>query len=263
MLLEAENLTFSYGGNNVLRGLTFSADCDELIAVLGPNGVGKSTFFRCLLGFLHPQSGEIRLDGKSITAYSRRELSRLAAYIPQSYSPAFDHSVLDCVLMAKAGSLGAFEKPGEADHQQAMALLEKLGIASLADRGCRRISGGERQLMLLARALLQDARLLIMDEPTANLDYGNALRVMSTMEVLAKQGYTILFSTHDPEQALRSASRVLAMQNGTVLADGAPGAVLTSEILSRLYSVNIHVGTVQTGSGSCPVCVPLGEEVQP
>lgn len=263
MLLEAENLAFSYGGKNVLRGLSFSAGHGELIAVLGPNGVGKSTFFRCLLGFLHPQGGEIRLSGKPIASYSRRELSRLAAYIPQSYSPAFDHTVLDCVLMAKAGSLGAFEKPGEADRQQAMALLEKLGIASLAGRGCRRISGGERQLMLLARALLQDAQLLIMDEPTANLDYGNALRVMATMESLAKQGYTILFSTHDPDQALRSASRVLAMQDGAVLADGTPDVVLTAEILSKLYGVSIHVGTVQTGSGVIPVCVPLGGEVQP
>ena len=139
--------------------------------MLGPNGVGKSTLFRCLLGFLKPVGGEILVDGKELTAYSRRELAKKIAYIPQSHAPAFDHTVLDSVLMGMTAQLRVFEQP-----EKAMQMLRALGMEKLSDRGCMKISGGERQLMLLARALVQDASMLIMDEPTANLDYGNSCR---------------------------------------------------------------------------------------
>ena len=186
MAIEVKNLRFCYGGRPVIGDVSFTAEKGELLAVLGPNGVGKSTLFRCLLGFLEPVSGEILAEGKPLSGYSRRELARKIAYIPQSHTPAFDHTVLDSVLMGMTAQLGVFEQPGGLQREKAMQMLRALGLEKLADRGCMKISGGERQLMLLARALVQDASMLIMDEPTANLDYGNSCRVMERVQQLGR-----------------------------------------------------------------------------
>lgn len=260
MQLEAQALVFSYGGAEVLRGVSFCADAGERIAVLGPNGVGKSTLFRCLLGFLEPKSGCVRVAGRDVREYSRRELSQQLAYIPQSYNPAFDHTVLESVLMGLSAQLDPFEQPDRAQTQRAMDILSELGLAPLAERGCMRISGGERQLMLLGRALLQNARTLIMDEPTASLDYGNSFRVMQRIEALSQAGYCVIFSTHEPNQAYRYASKVLALKDGRVLAFGAPEQVLTCELLQTLYGVPVALTRVSAGSRSFPVCTPYYEE---
>lgn len=256
MRIECKNLRFSYGSREILHGVSFAAGRGELIAVLGQNGVGKSTLFRCLLGFLRPAAGSLRVAGREIATFSRRELAREIAYIPQAYQPAFDHTVLDCVLMGAASRVGTFAAPSRDQTARALALLDSLGIAALAERGCRSISGGEQQLMLLARALMQDAGTLIMDEPTANLDYGNACRVMERVESLAREGYTVIFSTHEPNHGLRYATRVLAMQRGSILADGAPVAVLTPALLSALYGVEVLIGEVGSGAERYRVCIP-------
>ena len=198
MSIEVKNLRFCYGARPVIGDVSFTAEKGELLAVLGPNGVGKSTLFRCLLGFLKPVSGEILVDGKELGAYSRRELAKKIAYIPQSHTPAFDHTVLDSVLMGMTAQLGVFEQPGQAQREKALQMLRALGIEKLSSRGCMKISGGERQLMLLARALVQDASMLIMDEPTANLDYGNSCRVMERVKKLGQNGYTIFFPRTTP-----------------------------------------------------------------
>lgn len=260
MKLEGKDLRFSYGGKTVLDDISFSVGSGEAIAVLGPNGVGKSTLFRCMLGFLRPQAGELTIDGTNIMEISGRALSQKLAYIPQSYNPAFDHTVLDSVLMGAAGRLGPMDRPGRKERAEAIEILESLGIGILAGRGCTKISGGERQLMLLARALFQHAQMLILDEPTANLDYGNCCLVMERIEKLAKTGYTVLFSTHDPNQAFRYASRALALKDGRVLADGAPDAVLSSQVLSALYGVRVSVSQIDCGGVLRTVAVALGEE---
>ena len=171
MQIDVQDLVFSYGGADVLQGVSFCADKGERIAVLGPNGVGKSTLFRCLLGFLEPKRGCVKIAGRDVQAYSRRALAAELAYIPQSYHPVFDHTVLESVLMGLSSQLGTFDRPSRAQAARAMQILSEFGIAPLAERGCTRISGGERQLMLLGRALMQNAHTLIMDEPTASLDY--------------------------------------------------------------------------------------------
>lgn len=260
MQIEVSGLVFSYGGADVLKGVSFSADQGERIAVLGPNGVGKSTLFRCLLGFLEPKSGSIAIAGRDVRAYSRRELASELAYIPQSYSPAFDHTVLESVLMGLSAQLGPFDQPSRQQTQAAMQVLEELGIAGLASRGCTRISGGERQLMLLGRALVQNARALIMDEPTASLDYGNSFRVMQRIEALSKNGYSVVFSTHEPNQAFRYATKVLALKDGQILAFGPPGEVLTPALLEALYGVPVAVTQVQAGSRVFSVCTPYAQE---
>jgi len=254
--LEIKNLRFSYGGQDVLRDISFLAGTGEIIAVLGPNGVGKSTFFQCLLGYLKPKSGEILLEGKRPDQMSRAELARAAAYIPQSASPVFNYTVLEMVTMGMASQLKLLRSPGPDQEARAMDALRSLGIAHLARRGCNQVSGGERQLMMLARALVQDAKMLVMDEPTANLDYGNSFRVMERIRALGSAGYTVLFSTHEPNQAFRYASRVLALKGGCVLADGSPGDTLTEEALSALYGIPVAVRGVTLKGAPFRVSIP-------
>lgn len=261
MSVDVRDLSFSYGKQALLQKVSFSAQAGEVIAVLGPNGVGKSTLFRCMLGFLKPQAGEILAEGKPLSAYSQKELAKQIAYIPQSYSPAFDYTVKESVLMGLTAQLGLFASPGRQEEEKALSILESLGMGDLADRSCAKISGGERQLMLLARALIQEARVLLMDEPTASLDYGNSCRVMERVRALGRAGYTVIFSTHDPNQALHYASRVLAMEAGSILADGRPEAVLTEETLSRLYRVQVAVRTVEEGGRTHRVLLPGNERL--
>ena len=190
----------------------------------------------------------------------RRDLASKIAYIPQSYAPAFDHTVLDSVLMGMTAQMPVLAQPGPEQEQKAMQALQELGIEKLARRGCTRISGGERQLMLLARALVQDAGTLIMDEPTANLDYGNSSRVMQRVRKLGEKGYSVVFSTHDPNQAFSYATKVLALKSGRVLACGRPEEVLTQEILSALYGVQVSVCQVELPHGKRTICLAQTQE---
>ena len=256
MSIEAKDLRFSYGREDVLKGLSFSAEAGELVAVLGPNGVGKSTFFGCLLGFLKPGAGEVLVEGRRVQSLPPQELARYIAYIPQSAPQTFNYTVLDLVTMGMTSRIPIFSVPKPEHRERAMEALRSLGIAHLADRGSGSISGGERQLALLARALVQEARVLIMDEPTANLDYGNSFRVMQRVQELGKQGYTVIFSTHEPNQAFRYATRVLALYDGGILADGPPETALTEELLGRLYGVGVAVRGAEVGNESFRLSIP-------
>lgn len=241
MQIELENVSFSYGVVPTLHDVSFSVRQGALVAVLGPNGAGKSTLFRCILRLLKPSAGTIRLCGEDTAAIDRRRLAKLAAYIPQSSTPVFNYTVEDAVLMGTTGALSALQAPSRTERERCARALEQLGISDLAQRGIAQLSGGERQLALIARALVQDARVLIMDEPTANLDYGNQRRVMQQVRALADGGYTILLSTHNPEHALHYATQVLALQNGRVIADGVTADTLTPELLARLYGIHAEV----------------------
>lgn len=257
MPIDVRSLSFSYDGAPVLRDVTFRAGPGEVIAVLGPNGVGKSTLFGCLLGFLKPAGGDILVSGRALREFSRRQLAKEIAYIPQSYTPTYDYTVRECVLMGATAQLGALQNPTDAQQALVTRTLESLGIAHLAGRGSQHISGGERQLMLIARALVQDARVLVMDEPTANLDYGNSHRVMQRVAQLGQAGYTVIFSSHDPDQAFRHATRVLALQDGALLADGAPEQVLTERTLSDLYGLPVAVRRIELGGAAVLTAAPL------
>lgn len=241
MSLNICSLSFSYGSNRVLDNISFSCVSGELISVLGRNGAGKSTLFKCMLGLLRSFEGQIYLCEKSIRQLSPKELARLAAYIPQSHYHTFNYSVLDMVLMGTAGSFSSFSSPGKAELERSYAALQSVGIEDLAKRSFNKLSGGERQLTLIARALAQQARVLILDEPTANLDFGNRERVISCITKLSKSGCCVLQSTHDPELAYRCSDRVLALKGGKVLGFDKPNKLFTEDLIFKLYEAHVHM----------------------
>lgn len=254
MSLQTENLYFSYGNHEVLRGISFFADPGEFLSILGPNGVGKSTLFRCILGLLTPTKGRTLIDGRETTEMNPSELAKRIAYIPQSHSPVFNYSVRDMILMGTTSQIGRFSSPGQEQLRQAEKAMERLGIQKLANSGYQSISGGERQMVLIARALAQEAHILIMDEPSASLDLGNRIRVMQTMKALAREGYTVIQSTHDPDQAYFYSDRIIALHKGMILASGDPGNVLCNTVISELYGTEVEVYSLR--EDRIRVCLP-------
>ena len=255
MSLSVENLSFSYGDTPVLRDVSFTAEKGELVSVLGPNGVGKTTLFRCVLGTLTPRAGCVTMDGQDLSALPPRQRAERIAYIPQIHPPTFGYTVLDTVLMGAARQLNAFQQPGAEQIRQAEEALEQVGALHLRERNFAHLSGGEQQLVLIARALAQRSEVLMMDEPTSALDYGNQLRILQMVRRLAAQGYTVILSTHNPQHALTFANRLLALYNGTAAAWGRPAQVLTPELMETLYGVAVDF--LDTPGG--PVLVPRVE----
>ena len=252
--MTVQDVSCRYGERRVLENVSFTARTGELVSILGPNGVGKSTLFKCMLGLLKGYTGRVSIDGGDIRGLTPAGLSRKIAYIPQSHYPAFNYSVFDMVLMGTSAHVGAFAQPGLKEAETARQALERLSIADFAHRDYMRLSGGERQLVLIARALAQQSRILIMDEPTANLDYGNQMRVLSQIRALAEDGYTVVQSTHNPEQAYLFSHTILAMQVGRIIAQGPPQAVLTSALIQDLYGIDARVESLD--GGRVRVCVP-------
>ena len=241
MSIEVKNLCFSYGSRPILRDISFTLEKGEFLSILGPNGTGKSTLFKCILGLLSGYTGQVLIDGRDTRTFSVREAARHMAYIPQTSRPVFNFSVADIVLMGVTGSLSPFRTPGKAEQARCQWALEKLGIAHLAGRCYHRLSGGEQQLVLIARALVQNAPILMLDEPTANLDFGNQLLVLEHTRALTDEGYTIIQTTHNPEHSYLFSDRILALQNGSILMEGTPAEVITAPTMQALYRVNTEV----------------------
>ena len=258
MSLLVENLSFAYDKHPVLRDVNFTVEKGEFISVLGPNGVGKSTLFRCILGALAEFSGTISIDGQEIRTLSHRQRARRIAYIPQTHRPTFGYTVLDTALMGTTRQLSPFQQPKLEQIDIAHEALRRMGIDHLSERNFGQLSGGEQQLVLIARAIAQQSDILVMDEPTSALDYGNQLRVLQQVRDLSREGYTVLLSTHNPQHALTFADRVLALHDGTVAAHGTAKDVLTPELMRKLYGIDVAFTDTQGGS----VIVPLmgGEE---
>ena len=237
MSIEVTGLSLAYGSHTVLNKVSFGVHKGRFTALLGANGAGKSTLFRCILGFLPHYQGCITLCGQDIRTLDRRRQAHLAAYIPQISAPVFNYTVLETVLMGASGSISPLQRPDRMQKERALEMLERLGVGHLARCGVNEISGGERQMALIARAMLQQAQILIMDEPTANLDYGNQYRVLETVWGLTENGYTVLMSTHNPEHARRFATDVLALKDGAVYADGPSETTITPALIEALYQI--------------------------
>lgn len=251
--LQAERLDIGYPGVRVGSGLDVSLQTGEVVCLLGPNGCGKTTLFKTLLGLIPSQGGSVLLNGTPLGQLDRPAIARQLAYVPQAHAAVFPYTVRDMVVMGRTAHRGLFSGPNAGDRARAEAALDQLGIAELADRDYTRISGGQRQLALIARALSQDAALIVMDEPTASLDFGNQMRLLSAVRLLAETGIGIILSTHNPDHAFAIATRVHLLAHGHTQAVGAPADVLTAEALTHTYGVPIAVEHLSSGHR---VCVP-------
>ena len=255
MRLEAESLATGYGRLQVGSGISLGVGEGEILCLLGPNGCGKTTLFRTLLGLLPALSGKVRLDGDDLTSLPRNTIARRIAYVPQAHMTAFPFMVSDIVLMGRTAATGLFSRPGSKDREMAMVALERLGIADLAERDYTTLSGGQRQLVLIARALAQQAGIIVMDEPTASLDFANQSMVLAEIAKLARQqgkhASGILLSTHDPDQAFLLDANVALMAGGGIAAGGRAAEILTGEALSRVYGIPITVEKTPSGRSVC------------
>ncbi len=254
MSIELEHVGFSYKDREVLKDVTFSLSEGTLTCLLGPNGVGKSTLFKVILGILKQQTGGIRIGGEDTRGWDARKMASAVAYIPQSHAPVFSYLVIDMVLMGTAPRVGVWSKPRKSERDHAREILKKLGLEELTYREYGKLSGGERQLVLIARALMQGSKILLLDEPTSNLDFGNQVLVMNVLRSLSRQGYIIFIATHQPEHAFLYANRAIALKDGQVLAQGRPAEIITEELMEKLYGIRVHIATLEKGGKR--LCVP-------
>jgi iron complex transport system ATP-binding protein len=253
MRLAAQDLSIGYRGHLVGTGISVALEPGEVLCLLGPNGAGKTTLFRTLLGLQRALGGAVLLGDRPVARMRPIEIARAMAYVPQAHVTEFSYTVLDVVLMGRTARLKPFASPGALDEKIAREKLASLGIGELAEHDYTRVSGGQRQLALIARALAQEAAILVMDEPTASLDFGNQTLVLGRIRQLAREGYGIVLSTHDPDHALLVASRVAIIADGGLRAVGMPQDVVTAETLSAIYRTEVIVEDTPSGRR---VCVP-------
>jgi iron complex transport system ATP-binding protein len=253
MVLVAENISFGFPDKPVLRDVSMAVRKGEIISLLGPNGSGKTTLLKALLGLYPLDKGRVLFEGRAISSVQQKALARSIAYVPQIHRASFAYRVIDVVLMGRIPHKTFFSRFSAEDRDIALGALEKLSILHLQDRPYTRISGGERQLTLIARAMTQGARTFIMDEPANGLDYGNQIKLLESLLDLGEDGYTFIKSTHFPDHALWVADRVIMLKEGSIIADGAPGDVITSENLFSLYGRQVDVHSLRE---SFKVCIP-------
>jgi iron complex transport system ATP-binding protein len=252
-LIQVDDVYFSYSKKPVLAGISLQISRGEIVTFLGPNGCGKSTLIKVMVGVLSPLRGRVLLDGQDTCHFGLKHLAREIAYVPQIHKSTFPYSVLDIALMGRIPHKTFFFKYTKEDIETAYDALERLSILHLADRPYTEISGGERQLTIIARALTQGANTFVMDEPATGLDYGNQLRLLEQITKLSQEGYTFIKSTHSPEHALWIADRAIMIKEGCVMADGPCEEVVNDGNLFRLYDARVNV---VRAPGSFWFCVP-------
>lgn len=235
--LRVRQVALGYGGQPILRDVNFALCAGSICCLLGGNGSGKTTLMRAILGVLPLIDGEILIDDTSLSRLSDRARATALAWVPQAHSGAFTFSVLDSVLMGLAAQMGAFSIPGKHERDQAYQQLEALGIDHLANRQWNALSGGERQLVLIARALVQRPRVLLLDEPASSLDFGHQISLLDRLQTLKKSGMTLLMATHHPLHARAIADSVVRIEPDGLVTQGDPQSQLDTERLAALYQV--------------------------
>lgn len=261
-MLEANHLKAGYGRESeIVHDVSFSLGEGEFCCIIGANGCGKTTVLKTILGLLPALGGSVSVNGQDAFAMSDRERASRFAYIPQTHKLPFPFSVKDVVLMGRTPYLGRMASMSRADRRIAYAALCQLSIQHLANRSYTELSGGQQQLVLIARALTQQPDILVMDEPTASLDFGNQQLVLSRMRNLVDCGMSVLMVTHDPAHAFYCADRVIVLHGGLILCEGAPADVITAQTMRTIYDTEVRIERMDIGNGrvGC-ACIPISRE---
>lgn len=258
LILEVDSLAYSYGNGPVFEHVSFSLGKGEVMCILGPNGAGKSTLIKCVAGIFRPVAGSVRIMGEDTTSLDAGNIARRIGYVPQQNDVVFPFTVLDFVVMGRTPHIPLFSSPGEQDMEIARESLVMAGVEGLAERTMNSLSGGQRQMVLIARALAQQPTLLLLDEPTAHLDFGNQVLVLEAVQKLASSGMSILMNTHMPDHAFLIGSRAAALTGGRLIAEGEVAAVVNSKMMSSVYGVRVAVREIEDMKRK--VCVPCRVE---
>ena len=258
-LIAVQNLVFSYTGDvvhPVFRDVSFVVAPGDVFCLLGPNGTGKSTLLKCLSNVLRGWQGSIRLADREISRLRPADIAREIGYVPQNQISTFPFLVKDVVVMGRASHLNVFSSPTTLDDAVAYRAMETVGILELADRPCTTLSGGEWQLTLIARALTQEPRILVLDEPTSHLDMGNQMKILRVVKGLADGGLAVIMASHFPDHAFMIATEVAILNRGCIVRKGPPDMIITDQSMRDTYGVDVKVLLVEAGVER-RACFPL------
>ena len=257
-VLRIENGSFAYkGGPQILKDINVEVRAGEILAVLGPNGAGKTTLLRCMMDMLHWDTGRSLLDGEDIRNMPASTLWRRMAYVPQARSAATSYTAFQTVLLGRSARIGAFSSPKEEDMKVAERVMKRLGIWELAHKPCHAISGGELQMVLIARAMAAEPEILVLDEPESNLDFRNQLVVLDTMTSLAAEGMACIFNTHYPAHALQRADRSLLLTKGGMSIYGPTKYVVSEDDIRSIFGVNAVIGDFEAEDSTVQSVIPV------
>ncbi|MDR0906499.1 MAG: ABC transporter ATP-binding protein [Oscillospiraceae bacterium] len=259
MKFEVKNGSFGYGKRkSTLCDISFSVEQDSILSILGPNGAGKTTLLKCMLGLLKWTDGGTFIDGVPAESLGHRELWKRIGYVPQAKLSVFAYTVFEMALLGRSAHLGMFERPNDTDRAIALSCLERVGISHLRDRLCSRISGGELQMVLIARSLAANPDMLVLDEPESNLDFKNQLIVMDTIRSLRDNHHiSSVVNTHYPEHALSISDNIIILRGDGTILSGAARSVVTEENLEQTFGVNVKIHNITSGSGDYTCVSPI------
>lgn len=258
MIYEVKNGTFGYKDTAILKDINFSVRDGEVMSILGPNGVGKTTLLKCMMGLLKWKEGESLLDGENIRNIKPKEFWQKIAYVPQAKGSAFGFTAMDMVMLGRSAHLGMFAQPKAEDREAARQAMDDMGILHLKDKLCTEMSGGELQMVLIARALTINPKMLVLDEPESNLDFRNQLIILETIRDLSKKrGISAIVNTHYPEHALKISDKALILNREGRNLFGNAEEIINEENMKQAFSVQVHINEFNYHGANYRSVVPL------